>query len=358
MSSLVHTSRDDFERLMDRLVAERRARISVACALADGTVIDYAAGHADLNQRRPARTDTRYLWFSVTKPFTATAVLQLAAAGAIDLDQPVSTSLPDLRLRGAVTPTVRHFLSHMAGLPNPVPLTWIHLVSENAPPLAAMTARLLRKRPRFAPGLRVLYSNIGYLVLGLLIERVAGMAFERYIARHILEPLGMAASGFAHTPDVATGYFRAWSMMGLVGRTLVAERFFGPTRRGLTPLLPFLIDGAPYGGLVGTARDALQLGRAMLAGGVLDGKTILPRSSVDAALAPAVLADGSRTEAGLGWWLGDAGGEPFAYHGGIGGGYSAELRIYPRLNYAIAIAANLSQFDTTALSRVIVSPAP
>lgn len=119
---------------------------------------------------------------------------------------------------------------------------------------------------RRAPGVTA-DSNLGYLVLGILIERVSGLGFEAYVSRNVLRPLGATASGFDMPPDAARGYGRAWSIMGIAARLLTDRKVLGATRGGFTALRPFQVDGAPYGGLVGPVTDMLSLGRTMLQGG-------------------------------------------------------------------------------------------
>jgi len=205
---------------------------------------------------------------------------------------------------------------------------------------------------RFAPGTRYSYTNLGYLLLGLLIQRVSGIAFEDYIVRYLLEPLSMKSSGFAVTDDFATGYSRIWSAMGVVGRVMLDRKYFGKTCNGYTGLKPFEVDGAPYGGLGGTAADLLQLGRAMIASGSVGKQSVIETSLARLAISPVHSKNGLPFPIGLGWHLGETHGEPFANHLGGGAGFRSELRIYPRINQAIAVVANETSFDTSALAQL------
>lgn len=84
---------------------------------------------------------------------------------------------------------------------------------------------------RATPGTKSAFSNLGYLLLGQLIERVAMQRFERYLEEHVLAPLGCETSGFTVSPEQATGYQKKWSAMGLAARWLLDARFFGETSR-------------------------------------------------------------------------------------------------------------------------------
>ena len=345
------------QRMLDQVARHRAPSVSVAYAIGDGPAVGVAAGRAKVFPAHETSPIVAYLWFSVTKLFTATAVLQLAETGMIRLDDPVSQYVPSFGIRSSRAPTVRDLLTHTSGLANPIPVSWVHLVGEPGPSLDQLTDGLLRRHPTllFAPGTRFSYSNLNYLILGQLIERVSGEQYETYVIERILQPLGAMETGFALSQNAATGYSRPWSFMGIAARWLLDRKFFGPTIDGYTELRPFLVDGAPYGGLVGPATQMLLLGRAMLGGGHVEGRAILRPETVAAALTPTRASDGSQLPIALGWHLGALGDEQYAYHIGGGGGFRSELRIYPRLKYGIAVIANETSFDTAKLTRLVVS---
>ncbi|MEJ2086576.1 MAG: serine hydrolase [Acidobacteriota bacterium] len=326
--------------------------ISAAWTGEDGSVATYSTGLARVRPRMVTSPDTPYAWFSVTKLFTATAVLQLVASGQVSLQETAHHYLPELPLVEGGTPTVAQLLSHTSGLRNPMPLRWIHPAGERGPALDEMTMRLLRAHPglKFRPGSRYAYSNLNYLILGLLIERVSGLKFEEYVHHHLLRPLGAESAGFELGPGSASGYSRRWSVMGIAARAIVDSRFFGATDKGLTALQPFQVDGAPYGGLVGTATDMLRLGCAMLDVGTVSKESILPTSLARLALMNVRSNDGEALPVGLGWHLAEKNGQPCAHHLGGGLGFRSELRIYPRMRRAIAVVANETSFDTSTLT--------
>ncbi len=356
---LAHVRTSELERLLEReTVSGRAPGVVVAVAWADGRALVRSAGRARLSPAAPATPETLWPWFSVTKLFTATAVLQLVDEGKIALDEPVTRYLPSFVPRGGRPPTVRELVSHTSGLANPIPVTWIHLADEAGPGLDELTVRLLAAHGdlEFEPGSSFKYSNLGYLVLGQLIERVSGERYQDYVSDHVLAPLGMSRSSFSVSPAVATGYSARWSVMGLAAWWMLDQRYFGDTQGRLTALRPFAVDGAPYGGLVGPAPELVRLGLAMLAGGRLDGQTLLSPASAAAALTPARTTSGAALPIGLGWHLGELDGEPYARHIGGGGGFRSELRVYPRLGYVVAVIGNETSFDTEALARLVVEP--
>ena len=223
-------SNEQFDQRM-RVLVEHRVSPSLAVTAVRGgkAVVARGYGWSDLEQGTKATAETIYLYCSMTKLFTATAVMQLRERGLVDLDRPVRAYLPDFPLHhpSGREITVRHLLSHSSGIANPIPISWVHLAEEPAVNLDDFTRRLLSRyhRLRFEPGSRYAYSNLGYLVLGLLIEQISGQRYTDYIQQHILEVLDMRRTGFSYDhlqdQDVATGYVRSWSMMGILGRFLV-----------------------------------------------------------------------------------------------------------------------------------------
>ena len=296
------------------------------------------------------------------KLFTATAILQLAEAGRLDLDAQARSYVPEFRSVSASghAPTVRQLLNHSSGLPNPIPIRWIHLADEPDRPLnEVLRQRVPPDLPlEREPGESFRYSNLGYLVLGRIIERVTETSYSEYMARHVLAPLGASRTGFRWAGDAATGYQRRWSWMGMASRLMLDGRYFGATVDGFTELRPFLVDGVSYGGLVGPVCDLVRLGQAMLRDGEGSaGRVLLPESaramltaSNDSAHRPMPI--------GLGWHLGRIQDEEFAYHTGGGGGFRSELRVYPRLGYAVAVIANETSYDTAQVTRLIVRGEP
>ena len=170
-----------------------------------------SSGVAQIASGRPITERTIFRIASMTKSFTALAVLQLRDDGILRLDDAVSTYVPEIvridnRTSDSAPVTLRHLLSHLAGF-----------VSDDAwaDRQLAMTdsrfARLLRTELAAAmpPGLRFEYANIGYAILGLVVSRLSGARFQEFVETRLLAPLGMTATSFdptARTGDVAVGY--------------------------------------------------------------------------------------------------------------------------------------------------------
>ena len=270
-----------------------------------GVVWSKGFGLADVEAPTPADADTVYLWFSMTKLVTATAVLQLADRGRLDLDSPVASLVPDFPRRdGGSRVTCRHLLSHSAGLANPIPIGWVRPAEAPAEDLGAFTARLLKKQSRLRgePGKRPSYSNLGYLVLGEVVEAAGGVSYVDYVRAQILEPLGMTATDFMYRADMAaraaTGYHPRFRISTPLLRVMTPAGIFDHPVGRFWVLSRFCVHGAPYGGLIGTVTDAARF----LA------LHVDPRAHRDVLCEDAVIAmrqataHGRKLDVGLGWF--------------------------------------------------------
>jgi CubicO group peptidase (beta-lactamase class C family) len=178
----------------------------------DGKTAFVTAGSADIAHKRAADADTLFYSGSLAKQFTALAVAQLVVAGKLSLDDDVRKVLPEMALTSPTT-TVGMLLHHTAGVPNSaklIPLAGHEHVSEAT---RAETLAILLKYPNraFPPGTTFEYSNGGYLLLSLIVERVSGVPFEDYIEDSILKPMGMTRSSVLRgklpdDPNMAHGY--------------------------------------------------------------------------------------------------------------------------------------------------------
>lgn len=314
-----------------------------------------ATGLADLASRRPIATDMSFPWFSMTKIATATVAMRLARRGLLDLDAPVLPLAPAVRsLRPAdwaerITP--RHLLQHSAGLANPIPVRWIHPPDVPGPDPDAFLGGLLRKhsRLRFEPGSRSSYSNLGTLTLGAAMAAATGTRFEALMYDEVLAPVGMSSTGFSYGAgrQAATGYHPRRSPM----RPLIPGWVRGPSSGRWMSLRRFVLDGAAYGGLIGSPDDAARFLRMHLRDGDLDGARVIAAEA--AAEMRTITIRGRRFDLGLGWFLpadqrnADP---PFVEHLGGGAGFFNVMRAYPSLGVGAVVMGNATKYDVGAVA--------
>lgn len=204
-----------FDQAWAALAAEHRAALDSAGVVGattafvhDGEIIgvDYF-GQADIAADRPVDDATIYHWASITKTFTAVALMQLRDRGLLALDDPIVDHVPELRdVHNPHGPmdaiTLRHLLSHSAGFRGP---TWPWGGGEPWHPhepteWSQLVAMIPYTEIRFPPGSQYAYSNPGIVFLGRALERVTGDVFEAYVDKNIFAPLGMLSSYFDGTP--------------------------------------------------------------------------------------------------------------------------------------------------------------
>lgn len=346
VSDEIRLIRDDLAPLI-RAAQERFQVPGLSLVLVRGNETLWAEGFgfADLTRGIPATPDTVYRAGSLAKPLTATAVMQLAERGEIDIDQPISGYLPELAVRSrfdtTATPiTVRSVLSHHSGMP-----TDLNKGMWTDQSFTDVAGALAEEYVAFPPNLVFSYSNVGYTLLGHMIGKVSGLPYARYMKDHIFDPLGMAHSEFA------TRALRPES--GAKGYREAREVELLPTRD-----LPAL-------GLYTSVSD---LGRFM--------KAILACEGVQRVLMPPALEEMFEPQnadidldldvvTGLGWFLEDesipqAG--PVIRHGGTTLAFSGELILLPEQGLGAAVLANadgsrslVSRLAEEVLGRVLNS---
>ena len=267
---------------VDRLMADYAEGPGASVLVVRDGVIALARsyGYAELETRRLATPRTAYRLASLTKAFTAAAVLLLAEDRALELDDPVRRWLPELPSEAAEGVTLRHLLTHTSGLHD-----YEDLVPDDAT-AALRDADVLRllageSRVHFAPGAGYRYSNSGYALLALVVERASARPFESFLAQRIFAPLGM---------DGAVAHVE--------GESVVAERAYGYTHadgrwartdQSLTSAV--LGDGGIYASITDLAKwDAAWN----------DARLLAPASRA-AALAPATPTDEPGVAYGYGW---------------------------------------------------------
>jgi CubicO group peptidase (beta-lactamase class C family) len=329
--------------------------LSVAVTDADRLLFAEGFGHADLAERRPATAETRYLWFSMSKIATATAAMQLADDGRLDLDAPVCTLVPSYARPSGDQPTVRQLLSHTSGAANPIPVRWVLPADQSDTDVRAAARRIVDRhgRPGKVPGGPARYSNIGYLVLAEAIERASSERFEDHVRRSLLEPAGMLGTGYAHRPDgdYATGYVSLPAGSSRVLRALMPKGIVGERLGRQVALRRFRVAGAGYGGLIGSVTDAARLLRLHLGDGEIDGRRLLTANS--AREMRDIRNPGRPFDLGLGWFhpATDRDSSPnFVEHWGTGGGFWNAMRLYAGQGLGIVVMANTTRpYDHSAL---------
>lgn len=343
-------------------VSKGRAPAVVIATVHGDEIVIEAAGVASLAEGRPADPDTAFALFSISKLFTATAVLQLHERGLLDIDAPVRNYLGDeLAIDEADRRpiTARDLLRHGSGLGNPKVWSRARPWEEPRPPCRELLAELFVEHGRalrFPTGRGQRYSNLGYLVLGRLVEVVDGRDYETYVEQEILAVLGMDRTGFSWGPlldDAATGHSRKGEFFTRLAKRKANPAVFGAPLPDWETTVPFHIDGSAYGGLISTGADLAKFVAAQLGEGSYQGRTILSPASIQ--LMRAVQRDDRDVilDFALGWHTGKIDGERYYNHMGKGGGYRPEIRLWPGRDYGVVILTNLTKYDPRPISQQV-----
>jgi CubicO group peptidase (beta-lactamase class C family)/lysophospholipase L1-like esterase len=283
-------------------------------------VLQRAFGMADLEHAVPNRPDTIFEAGSISKQFTAAAVLLLARDGKLSLDDPVTKYIPELPDYAAPV-TIRQMLHHTSGLRDWGSVAWIGgwPRGKRAYTHAHVLDILGHQRAlNFPPGTRWSYTNSGYNLAVMLVSRVAGEPFAEFTRKRIFEPLGMARTSWRDdytriVKDRAVAYAKA-------GATYTAD-------------MPFE-DVHGNGGLLTTVGDLLRWNENFVDPKVGD------RAFVDEMTTPGRLAGGGEHGYGLGLRLGEYKGLPQVSHSGTTGSYRAHLARYPKQRVSVAVLCN------------------
>lgn len=233
----------------------------------EGVIANVAVGALDWAAGSVATSDaTMYDLASLTKVVALTsAIMQLVARGAVDLDAPVQRYVPGFLGDGKERVRVRDLLTHSSGLP-----AWRPLYKESE--TRAEAIRLVLSTPLEAPPrTRMVYSDLGAIVLGQLVERVSGERFDRYVARHLWEPLGMRHTMFL-PPAVMRAHIAPTEVDPWRGRHLLGEVHDENAAR---------LDGvSSHAGLFASGSDLSRFARMLLRGGELDGVRVLDSATI------------------------------------------------------------------------------
>lgn len=281
----------------------------------------YGMADAEMNQRNTVQTIFRLA--SITKTFTATAIMQLQEHGLLNINDPIGKYVPNFSKKIANTVTIRHLLNHTSGMlfrEAEVPFGNLSSASKEIPKLA-------KAELEFEPGTCFHYSNMGYILLGAIIEKVSGLSYEEYLQRYIFDPLSMHSAGYGaiHTEKTAAGYYMA---------------------EGEIKKAPPIGDsyGLSAGGIYSTIEDLLLWDKAFYS------DDLLSQSSRDA-----MFEDAGSHGYGLGWEIGAKEGHRCVGHSGGGHGFISRISRYVDDKTSIIILCNQSAAPVEAIEKGLVS---
>lgn len=313
----------------DYLAGQVRTRGIPGLALAvvrNGEVLYQGAfGVSRLGDDEPLTLDHVFHFASVSKPFTATAIMQLVEQGKMNLDDRLLKYLPYFRLTGEsyYGITIRQMLNHTSGIPSPKDHQW-DSPRTDAGAVERYVRQMQTQRLIGVPGRHWRYSNAAFDVLADVIAKVSGMSFEAYIQKQILAPLGMTQSSFFY-PEVDERF----RTVGHIGR---------PAR--VSDVYPYNRRHAASSTLNASISDMTRWMLANLNRGELNGKRILSAKSHDLLWTPTADTTKARVKTGLSWFLWDLEGRRAVSHGGMDLGFCSYILLLPDDRAGVAAVSN------------------
>jgi CubicO group peptidase (beta-lactamase class C family) len=310
---------------------------SVLVARGDEVVFSKSYGFANLEWQVPNALDGKFRIGSVTKQFTAAAILLLEERGKLKTGDPVKKYYPDAPAAWDQV-TIYHLLTHTSGIPNFTSFP-DYQKTEPLPSTAEETIKRFRDKPlEFAPGAEMRYSNSGYVLLGAIIEKASGMGYAQFLEESIFKPLGLKNTGYesnrAILPHRAAGY---------------APGRMGPENAGFVDMsVPFAA-----GALYSTVGDLHLWNRALF------GHKLLSEASVKKMTTP------PKGDYALGIAVGDVEGTRVFHHGGGIAGFNCKLAYYPDTHITVVALSNLNgggadnivdRLGRVALGKTVVLP--
>jgi CubicO group peptidase (beta-lactamase class C family) len=315
---------------IDRYVRAELARqrvpgLSVAILRGDSLLLVGSYGFANIEHHVRATDSTVYKMGSVTKQFTAAAVVMLSEQGRLHLDDSITQYVPEgsAAWRGI---TIRHLLTHTSGIPEyPDSLDWQRDYTEEEFVRLAATLPL-----QFDPGKSWAYSSTGYVLLGVIIHRVTGTFYGDFLREHIFRPLGMATARINSETDIvpnrAAGYH-------FVNDTLKNRDWVSPSINSTADL-----------GLSLSVRDVIR----WITG--LDHGMVLSPADLEASWTPVRLNAGDSYPYGLGWHITQLRGYRRIGHSGSWQGFQTTIQRFPDFHVTVVVLANLAEAKSEAIA--------
>ncbi|WP_433523925.1 serine hydrolase domain-containing protein [Nocardia pseudovaccinii] len=307
--------------------------------LADGREEFACHGVTSIVNPLPVDADTMFVVGSVSKTFTATALMRLVAHGRVELDAPVRRYVPEFATADEIT--VLQLLNHTAGL------EWKLGVDpgEGNDALARHAAELAATPLIAEPGGRASYSQAGFNLAGRIVENVTGLTFEQAVFSLLFEPIGLAHSCYA-VNDVMTRRFAVGHNADADGKFAVARQWKDNRSNN------------PGGGVATSVSDLLRWARFHLGDGRTEsGERLLPTEELHRMRNQTVELRGTTLGDAFGicWFLRDIDGVATIGHGGSGNGQFADLLLVPEHDFAVTVVSNAGPDAGLAFNRAVVT---
>jgi CubicO group peptidase (beta-lactamase class C family) len=325
----------DLRSTLDRLAAQDKFSGAVLVAKGGKILFEHAYGYADHAFNDLNKVDTKFNLASMGKMFTGVAVLQLVEQGKLSLDAKLIDVLPDYPNKDIANKvTIRQLLNHTSGMGDYFGPEFFGSSMAKFDTVESLVPLFVDKPLRFEPGTSWSYSNAGFIVLGLVIQKVSGESYYDYVLDHIFKPAGMVNSGYlpwnADVPNRASGYT---AMGAPPGSPRISNIFV-------------LHRGAPHGGGYSTVEDLFRFAQA------LEGHKLLNKEYTDLDMTGTVAVNNGIGKYALGMEEYFVNGVRIVGHSGGAAGMDNNLDMYPGLGYTVVVLTNYDEGARSAYQRL------
>ena len=287
-------------------------------------------GWADRENQIVNTSQTKYRLGSITKQFTAMAILILKTQGKLDVQEPICPYIPECPASWHEI-TIHHLLSHTSGIPDLTEFPDFDTFKARPSPPEQTIELFKNKTLDFQPGKRWSYSNSGYILLGYIIEKVSGQSYEMFLQKNIFNPLQMTNTGYDHNDSsLATGY------------TGIDSHWEKPEYIDMT--LPYAA-----GGLYSTVEDLYRWDQGLYT------EQLMPQKSLDVMFTPYAKMTMNGLGYGYGWFVGKMNNHQAVSHGGGIDGFTTEIRRYNDDKVTIIILSNRQTTNVRQIADQIAS---
>lgn len=328
------TLQQQLDALLSKAFPDSLPGGSVLVAWKGRVIYRKAFGMANMELKVPMRPEYVFRIGSITKQFTACAIMKLAEEGKLSLKDNITRYLPGYPVHG-YTLTIENLLTHTSGIQNYTDLPeWDEAFQRRDMTPEKLIGWFEHQPMDFAPGEQFSYSNSGYVILGYIVEKVSGISYTRFVEDSIIKPLGLAHTLFDDTRSIVPGRVEGYQKADTVWQNA-----------------NYLSMTQPYaaGALLSNIDDLYAWYKA-----VMEGK-VLPKDMLAKAFTPYMLKNGMQTGYGYGWFLGNIQGSRTIEHaGGINGFLSSTIYL-PQEDAFVAVLTNSTDSRPTQVAAVLAA---
>lgn len=318
------------DNYMSGLVKDHKVAGAAIAISKNGTwVLSKPYGYADIEGKIEVSVNTEFGIMSITKTFVACAVMQLVQGRKIDLDAPITKYVEKLPTAYSGI-LIHHLLTHSSGMADYVEEDGYMAQANRSQTPMEILQPVLKKPLRFKPGEKSAYSNSGYFLLGLAIEKASGLPLKDYLFKNIFAPLGMQATYLDEAAPKSEKRAKGYSIMN--GK-LQEVNLLNPSQYWAA------------GGIVSTLGDMMKWNEALQNG------RLLPSTVIDQMMRPSVLSDGTMSEYGLGFELLNTPSLKAAGSNGAGIGFNAANMQFVNQKLTILVLTNTTNGNSTMIAK-------